>query len=173
MKRDLRLGNGRPTCLVVDDHPAVVDAVSAYLQRHGISVIAHAREGQEALSKIEDERPDIALIDLALPGLLGIEVIRRAKRTAPRTTAIVYTGHADNPATADALDAGARGLVLEASPLPDLVPGGRQLRPAASMSTPRLPAPYRPAVSPRSPCSPGGSARSWAALPRADERRDR
>jgi DNA-binding NarL/FixJ family response regulator len=109
------------TCLVVDDHPAVVDAVSRYLDHNGIDVIGHAREGDEALAKIEHSHPDVALIDLNMPGLDGVEVIRRAKRSSPDTASVVYTGHADTPTVDEALDAGARGLVLKAAPLPDLV----------------------------------------------------
>ena len=109
------------TCVIADDHPAVVDAISRYLDRHGITVVDHAREGAEALAKIEDCNPDVALIDLKMPGLDGVEVIRRAHRSAPGTAAVVYTAHADMPIVDEALDAGARGLVLKAAPLPDLV----------------------------------------------------
>ncbi len=113
--------DGTLTCLVADDHPAVLDAVSRYLDHHGIDVIDRAREGDEALAKIESRNPDIALIDLTMPGLQGVEVIRRAKRSSPRTAAIVYTGYATMPIVDEALEAGARGLVLKAAPLPDLV----------------------------------------------------
>ena len=109
------------TCVIADDHPAVVDAISRYLDHHGISVVDQAREGEEALAKIEDRNPDVALIDLKMPGLDGVEVIRRARRSAPGTAAVVYTAHADTPIVDEALDAGARGLVLKAAPLPDLV----------------------------------------------------
>jgi DNA-binding NarL/FixJ family response regulator len=113
--------SGSLTCVVADDHPAIVDAVSRYLARHGIEVVDQACEGDDALAKIESRRPDVALIDLSMPGLGGVEVIRRARRSSPKTAAIVYTGHATTPVVDEALDAGARGLVLKAAPLPDLI----------------------------------------------------
>jgi DNA-binding NarL/FixJ family response regulator len=109
------------TCLIADDHPAVVDAVARYLDHHGIRVVDKAHEGGDALAKIESHKPDIALIDLSMPGLEGVEVIRRARRSSPGTAAILYTGHATTPIVDEALDAGARGLVLKGAPLPDLV----------------------------------------------------
>jgi len=112
---------GTLTCVIADDHPAVVDAISRYLDHHGIDVVDQAREGDEALAKIEGWNPDVALIDLKMPGLDGVEVIRRARRSSPGTASVVYTAHADTPIVDEALDAGARGLVLKAAPLPDLV----------------------------------------------------
>ena len=109
------------SCLIADDHPAVVDAVARYLDHHGIVVVDQAHDGPEALAKIGSHKPDIALIDLSMPGLQGVEVIRRARRTSPGTASIVYTGHATTPIVDEALDAGARGLVLKGAPLPDLV----------------------------------------------------
>ena len=111
----------RLTCLIADDHPAIVDAVARYLANHGIVVVDQAYEGGDALAKIESYNPDVALIDLSMPGLEGIEVIRRARRTSPGTAAVVYTGHAAHTIVDEVLDAGARGLVLKGAPLPDLV----------------------------------------------------
>ena len=109
------------TCLIADDHPAVVDAVARYLGHHGMLVVDHARDGTDALAKIECLDPDIALVDLSMPGLDGVDLIRCARRTSPRTAAIVYTGSASTSMVDDLLDAGARGIVLKGAPLPDLV----------------------------------------------------
>jgi len=109
------------TCLIADDHPAVVDSVSRYLAAHGVTMVEGASESEEALAKIEELKPDIALIDLNMPGFGGVEVIRRTRKSSPGTSSIVYTGHAATPTVNEALDAGARGLVLKGAPLPDLV----------------------------------------------------
>lgn len=109
------------TCLIADDHPAVVDSVTRYLELQEVSVVASARDGDEALARIEQHRPTVALIDIRMPGLSGFDVIARARRSAPETAALVYTGHADVPTLHEALDAGARGLVLKVAPLPELV----------------------------------------------------
>ena len=109
------------TCLIADDHPAVIDSVSRYLTAHGVTMVEDASESDDALAKIERLKPDIALIDLKMPGVGGIEVIRRVGKTSPDTATIVYTGHAATATVDEALDAGTRGLVLKGAPLPDLV----------------------------------------------------
>ena len=82
--------NGAPTtCLVADDHPAVVEAVADVLDEHGIEVAGRARDGQEALEKIEASKPDVALLDLRMPGLSGIEVARHVGKSAPETAVIL------------------------------------------------------------------------------------
>lgn len=108
-------------CLIADDHPAVLKAVSTYLEEEGIEVIAQARDGRDALSKIETIAPDVAIVDLRMPQLSGIEVARQAARTAIATAVILYTGAADRALLSEAVDAGARGFVLKEAPLPDLV----------------------------------------------------
>ena len=109
------------TCLVADDHPAVVASLTGFLRQSGIDVVGEARGGDDALAQIEQWRPQIALLDVRMPGIGGVEVVRRALRISPETAAVIYTGHADGPLVDEALDAGARGLVLKDAPLPDLV----------------------------------------------------
>jgi DNA-binding NarL/FixJ family response regulator len=109
------------TCVVADDHPIVCDAISAILCAQGARVLGAARHGPGAIEAIEQFRPQVALIDLGLPGLNGAEVARRAGRVSPETAVVVYTGTAELAALTAALDAGARGFVLKDAPLPDLV----------------------------------------------------
>jgi DNA-binding NarL/FixJ family response regulator len=87
-------GTERTTCLVADDHPAVVEAVADVLAEHGIEVVARARDGREALDRIEALKPDVALLDLRMPALSGIEVARSAGRSAPDSSVILYTAFA-------------------------------------------------------------------------------
>jgi DNA-binding NarL/FixJ family response regulator len=108
-------------CLIADDHPAVLKAVSTYLQEEGIEVVAQARNGRDALSKIETIAPEVAIVDLRMPQLSGIEVARQAARAGVATAVILYTGAADRALLSEAVDAGARGFVLKEAPLPDLV----------------------------------------------------
>ena len=108
-------------CLVADDHPAVLAAVCDYLGDEGIEVIGRARHGREALTKIEAMRPAVAIVDLRMPELSGIEVAREAARVAPSTRVILYTGQADQALVIEAVDAGAHGFVLKEAPLVDLL----------------------------------------------------
>jgi DNA-binding NarL/FixJ family response regulator len=109
------------TCVVADDHPALVEAVSLLLGAAGIEVVATADQGDEALRLIELHAPSVAVLDLVMPGLGGIEIARLAGRSAPATAAILYTGYAERELLVEALDAGARGFVSKEAPLGDLV----------------------------------------------------
>jgi DNA-binding NarL/FixJ family response regulator len=108
------------TCLVADDHPAIVEAVADYLEAHGTRVAGREQNGVAALERIGREHPDVALVDIRMPGLSGIELARRAARVSPTTAVILYTAYGDRALLTEALDAGARGFVLKEAPLADL-----------------------------------------------------
>lgn len=128
---DIARVRGGVSCLVADDHPAVVQAVADVLTAAGIRVVGKARDGQEALELIETEGPEVALLDLRMPGLSGIDVARRLERGEGATAIILYTAFGDRALLTEALDAGARGFVLKEAPLAEvvraveLVAGGR------------------------------------------------
>ena len=81
--------------LVADDHPAVVEAVADVLQEQGIEIAGRARDGSDAVEQIELRKPHVAILDLRMPGLSGIEVARQVARTAPDTAIILYTAFGD------------------------------------------------------------------------------
>ena len=91
------------TCLVADDHPAVLAMVCEYLGSNGIEIVGRAADGQEALEKLEMRKPQVALIDLRMPRLGGIEVARRAGRSTPETAVLLYTGYGDRALLTEAL----------------------------------------------------------------------
>jgi DNA-binding NarL/FixJ family response regulator len=107
--------------LVADDHPAMVEAVCEILAEHGIEVTGRARDGDEAVAKIEARKPHVAVVDLRMPRLSGVEIARRAARSSPETAVILYTAYGERALLTEALDAGARGFVLKEAPLEDLV----------------------------------------------------
>jgi DNA-binding NarL/FixJ family response regulator len=109
------------SCLVADDHPAMIEAVCDVLEDHGIEIVGRARDGEEALAKVETRKPTVALVDLRMPRLSGIEMARRAQRSTPETAVILYTAHGERALLTEALDAGARGFLLKEAPLSDLV----------------------------------------------------
>jgi DNA-binding NarL/FixJ family response regulator len=123
---------GPITCVVADDHPAVLEAVVEFLVQGGIEVIARARDGEEALEKIEQRKPRVALVDVRMPKLGGIELSRRAQRSTPETSILLYTGYGDRALLTEALDAGVRGFVLKEAPMDDLL---RAVQSVASGST--------------------------------------
>jgi DNA-binding NarL/FixJ family response regulator len=109
------------TCVVADDHPVVLDAVSCFLSRRGIDVVGRARDGSEAIAAIEAKRPQVALVDLIMELRTGIQVAEHVSRSIPETAVILYTGHGEQEELTEALDGGARGFLLKESPLDDLV----------------------------------------------------
>jgi DNA-binding NarL/FixJ family response regulator len=109
-------------CLVADDHPAIVDAVCRFLEAEdGVAVVGRAFDGDEALRLIEELRPDVAVVDIRMPRLGGIEIARRLAAGAAETGVILYTGFPERALVIEALDAGARGFLLKEAPLDDLV----------------------------------------------------
>src|SRR5207248_3090244 len=104
-----------------DDHPAVLEAVATFLGERGVDVVARADEGETALAEIERCSPMVALVDVRMPKLGGIELTRRAQRSAPGTAILLYTGYGDPALLTEALDAGVRGLVLKEAPMDDLL----------------------------------------------------
>jgi DNA-binding NarL/FixJ family response regulator len=109
------------TIVVADDHPAMLAAVSEILERHGFEVVGRAMDGQQAVDLIESTKPQVALVDVRMPHLSGIEVAVRTIASSPDTSIIFYTAYGDRALLSEALDVGARGFVLKEAPLSDLV----------------------------------------------------
>ncbi|MDX6407985.1 MAG: hypothetical protein QOE13_1056 [Gaiellaceae bacterium] len=107
--------------MVADDHPAVLRSVCDVLIDAGIDVVARASNGEEAATKIEATRPTVAVIDVRMPRLTGIEIAARVSRAVPETAVILYTAYGDRALLSEALDAGVRGFVLKEAPLQDLI----------------------------------------------------
>jgi DNA-binding NarL/FixJ family response regulator len=108
--------SSRPTCVVADDHPSVLESVSRFLDANGFRVVGRAGSGATGLALVESQRPG-----LALPDLGGAAVVRRVARTTPQTSCVVYSGFGDAAMLNEALDSGARGYVLKDAPLDALV----------------------------------------------------
>ena len=136
---------GEITCVIADDHPPIIDAVSRYLGQMGFSVVATALDGESALAAVEREQPRVCVADVRMPRLDGLALARAAAETAPDTAVLLYSGISDRGLVSDALDAGARGFALKDAPLEDLVraidavaDGGLYIDPvlAAALATP-------------------------------------
>ena len=111
----------KPTCLIADDHPAVLESIARFLALRGFRVVGRASNGEEALALVETHRPTLAVLDARMPGLSGTNVVRRVARTTPQCSCVVYSGFADAAVLTEALDAGARGFVLKDAELESLV----------------------------------------------------
>jgi NarL family two-component system response regulator LiaR len=100
--------------LIADDHAVVRQGLRTFLAlQEEIEVVGEAADGQEALAAARRLRPDIALIDLVMPRLDGIEAIRRIRELSPSTRVIVLTSFVDDDKMLPAVRAGATGYLLK------------------------------------------------------------
>jgi DNA-binding NarL/FixJ family response regulator len=133
------------TCFIADDHPAIVDAVSHLLEAEGrFEIVGHAADGAAALALIRELRPDVALVDLSMPLLDGVELTRQLAREPGAPRIVVYSGRQDPGRAREVIAAGAAGFVLKRASLGELAravevvaEGGTFLDPglAASLET--------------------------------------
>jgi DNA-binding NarL/FixJ family response regulator len=108
--------------LVVDDHPIVLDGVRHLVDSTSwISLSGYARTGREAVTLAEQTQPDVVLLDLRLPDMLGPEVIHGIHRGAPAARVVLFTAYPDHAAVEPALAAGAHAVVLKDVDRADLV----------------------------------------------------
>jgi two-component system, NarL family, nitrate/nitrite response regulator NarL len=108
--------------LVADDHPVVLDGVTLALQSTSwLQVAGYARNGREAVAAVDRLRPDVVLLDLRLPDMLGPEAIRQLLAHDPAVKIILFTAYPDHAALDAARAAGAHGVVVKDSERADLV----------------------------------------------------
>lgn len=115
--------------VVVDDHPVFRQGLRTLLEELGVVVVAEAAEGVAAVRAVLDERPDVVLMDLQMPGVGGIEATRRITEQAPEAKVLVLTMVADDQAVYAAMQAGALGYLLKGAGLEEI---GRSLEAVAS-----------------------------------------
>jgi DNA-binding NarL/FixJ family response regulator len=100
--------------LVADDHPIVLDGVTLALQNTPwLQVAGYARTGREAISAVERLRPDVVLLDLRLPDMLGPEVVQALRARDTSVKIVLFTAYPDHAALDAALAAGAHGAVVK------------------------------------------------------------
>ncbi|HET9372556.1 MAG TPA: response regulator transcription factor [Vicinamibacterales bacterium] len=111
--------------LLADDHGIVRRGLRTLLEDAGISVVAEAADGLEAARMIEEHAPDLAIVDIRMPKLSGIEVAARAQKMTPAPRVIILSMHADESYIIRALAAGARAYLLKDATDEDLLPAVR------------------------------------------------
>jgi len=108
--------------LIADDHPIVRKGLRSLLEEEpGITVVGEAEDGTKALAEIERLKPDIAIIDMMMPGHNGLEVIRQAKNYYPSMHIIVLSMNSNDAYVLEALKRGASGYVLKETGPSELV----------------------------------------------------
>jgi len=102
------------TVLVVDDHAVVRHGVCGYLAAHAdLQVVGEADGGAEAVRLAEELVPDVVLLDLIMPGMLGVEAAARIRQVSPRSQIVVLTSFHDDSHIFPAIKAGASSYLLK------------------------------------------------------------
>jgi DNA-binding NarL/FixJ family response regulator len=113
--------------VLADDHVLVRQGLRSLLEREGFQVVAEASDGQDALTYVQTLKPDIAVMDITMPVLNGLEAARQMSRVSPRTKTILLTQHDEEQYLSEALEAGVKGYVLKSQVASDLMQAMRQV----------------------------------------------
>jgi two-component system response regulator NreC len=113
--------------LLADDHILVRQGLRSLLDRENIQVVAEASDGQEVIRLAETHHPDIAIMDISMPTLNGIDAARVLSRSCPKTKVILLTQHEEEQYLHEALQSGVRGYILKSQVVNDLVHAIRQV----------------------------------------------
>lgn len=140
--------------LIADDHALFRDGLRSLLEAHGVDVVAEARDGREAVELARIHRPDVVLMDLAMPELGGLGATRLITAELPEVAVVVLTASEDDADLFEAVKSGAQGFLpkdLEARRLFELLEGVARGEPALTPALARkvLGALAQPSPSPR------------------------
>ena len=112
--------------LIVDDHPLVRRGLTALLNgAPGIEVVGAASDGEEAVAFVVEDHPDIVLMDVSMPGMSGIEAVRRVLLAVPGTRVVMLTSFSQRDVVIEAFDSGAIGFLLKDAEPSELISGIR------------------------------------------------
>ncbi len=108
--------------VLADDHAVVRKGIREFLEEDGtIRVIAEAADGAEAMALVTREKPDVAVFDIQMPNMNGLEATREVKKKWPDTGVLVLTAFDDDPYIFAALQAGANGYLLKTASSDEIV----------------------------------------------------
>jgi DNA-binding NarL/FixJ family response regulator len=125
--------------LLADDHEVVRAGLRALLEEQsGWEVVAEAVDGRDAVEKATKLKPDVVVIDIAMPSLNGLEAVRQIVKTVPNTKVLVLTMYDSDPLIQQVLQAGARGYLLKSDAGRDLVSAIDALRRNKTFFTPKV-----------------------------------
>jgi len=125
--------------LLADDHEIVRRGLRALLEAEpGWQVAAEAADGRDAVEKAQQIKPDIAILDISMPSLNGLEATRQIVKGISQTKVLVLTMHNSDPLIQRVLEAGARGYLLKSDAARDLVAAVDALRRNKTFFTPKV-----------------------------------
>jgi DNA-binding NarL/FixJ family response regulator len=112
----------RTRCLSVDDHSVVRQGLDILFGNiDDLELVGTVASGEEAIEAVHELKPQVVLVDVRLPGIDGVSVVKRIHQEAPSVQFVVFSGYGDKRLLSDAIAAGARGYVMKGSPPEDLL----------------------------------------------------
>jgi DNA-binding NarL/FixJ family response regulator len=125
--------------VLADDHEIVLEGLRAMLERErDIDVVGLASNGREVIEVVQNENPDVVLMDLSMPGLNGIDATRRLTVEQPAVRVLFLSMHADRRFIATAIASGAAGYILKDQATEEVVRGIRAVMERGSYLCPRV-----------------------------------
>ena len=124
--------------LLADDHQLVRQSLISLLEHEGFEVVGEASDGRTAVRLVQELSPEIAVLDMVMPGLNGIDAARQIQRASPRTKSILVTMYAERQYVVQALRAGIRGYVLKSQGARDLIQAIREVHNGAVYLSPKV-----------------------------------
>ena len=110
------------TVVLADDHDIVRQGLRTLLtERVGLRLVGETGDGLQVLPLLREHQPDLLILDLSMPGLSGLDILREARTASPCTRVIVFSMRSDEPYVVEALQNGALGFVLKSDPIDELL----------------------------------------------------
>jgi DNA-binding NarL/FixJ family response regulator len=125
--------------VLADDHVMVRQGIRQFLEEEpDITVVAEAADGQEALQLVAEHLPDVAVLDVQMPGMTGIEATREIRARLPHVRILILTAYDDDPYVFALLRAGADGYILKSAPAEELVRAVRSVAAGQTALSPEI-----------------------------------
>jgi two-component system invasion response regulator UvrY len=125
--------------MLVDDHDLVRTGIRRLLDDvSGISVIAEAENGEQAIRQVKNKKPDVILMDVSMPGIGGLEATRKISQSLPCSKIIAVTIHDNDPFPARLLEAGAAGYITKGCDVGEIVSAIRAVHQGNQYITPDI-----------------------------------
>src|SRR5512134_3826943 len=124
--------------VLAEDHTIVLEGLRALLEKEGFEIVGEAQDGRSAVELARRFKPDIAILDIAMPALNGIDAAAEILRTSPDTRTILLTVHEEKQYVVEALRAGVSGYLLKTKAAGDLVQAIKEVSRGALYISPGL-----------------------------------
>jgi two-component system, NarL family, response regulator NreC len=135
----LHTATGQIRILLADDHTIMRRGLRLLLETHAqFNVVAEAADGRQAVDQAEATQPDVAVLDIAMPNLSGIEAAQRIHAVLPHTAIVILSMHSDEGYVLRALKAGAKAYLLKDSAEGDLIAAIQSVREGKTFFSPEI-----------------------------------